>query len=212
MIAMRLMGKRQISEMQTSELVVTLLIPDVASIPMQNSGIPLISGFIPVAVIIVCEIVLSVLMVKSRKLRTMICGKPVIIIDNGKINQDRMRRVRMNTADLTEQLRQLDIFSLSDVAYAIIETNGKLSVLKKPDKQQADASMLGIVMPDEGLEMILISDGEISDFSLKTCGLSREWLEGVLSGEKVSISDIFIMTGNKNKKYNIIKKSKDVDE
>jgi uncharacterized membrane protein YcaP (DUF421 family) len=206
-IAMRLMGKRQISEMQTSELVVTLLIPDIAAIPMQNAGIPLVSGFVPIAIIVACEIILSAIMVKNRKFRSLVCGKPMIIIKDGEIDQKIMSKLRISTQDLTEALRQLDVFSLQDVSYAIVETTGKMSVLKKAQKQPPDASVLGLVVPNQDLEMILVSNGEISDFSLSFCSLSKEWLKGVLAGEKTDLSDIFLMTGNKNKEYNIIKKN-----
>lgn len=204
--AVRLMGKRQISELQTSELVVTLLISDIAAIPMQNTGQPLVSGFLPIAVLVSCEIIVSTLMMKSSKFRRFVCGKPIVVINNGKLDQSQMRRLRMSTEDLSEQLRQMDVFSMEDVAFAIVETNGKLSVLKKPDKQQPTTSMLGIVVPDNGIEAVVISDGEISDFSISLCGLSREWIDGVLKGEHLELKDVFIMTADKNKNYNLIKK------
>lgn len=204
--AVKLMGKRQISELQTSELVVTLLISNIASIPMQNTGQPLFSGILPIVVLICCEIFISKLMLKSQKFRQIICGKPVVIVNNGKIVQKAMKELRMSTEDLSEQLRQLDIFSIQDIAFAIVETNGKLSVLKKPQKLQPDASMLGIVVPDNGIETVVISDGVVSDFSLDLCHLSKNWLYDVLQKQNVKLQDVFIMTANKNKNYNIIKK------
>ena len=204
--AVRLMGKRQISELQTSELVVTLLISDIAAIPMQNTGQPLVSGFLPIAVLVSCELIVSTLMMKSAKFRRFVCGKPIIVINNGKVDQSQMRRLRMSTEDLSEQLRQMDVFNLEDVAYAIVETNGKLSVLKKPDKLQPDNSMLGIVIPDNGIEAVIISDGDISEFSVSLCGLSREWIDGILQGQNIALEDVFIMTADKQRNYNIIKK------
>ena len=194
--AVRLMGKRQISELQTSELVVTLLISDIAAIPMQNTGQPLVSGFLPIAVLVACELIISTVMLKSAKFRRFVCGKPVIVINDGKIDQGQMRRLRMSTEDLSEQLRQMDVFHIEDVAYAIVETNGKLSVLKKPDKLQPDNSLLGIV----------ISDGEISEFSVSLCGLTQEWIHGILQGEKIDQKDVFLMTADREKNYHIIKK------
>lgn len=205
-LAIRLMGKRQISDLQTSELVVTLLISDIAAIPMQNSGVPLLSGLIPMAILVVCEIILSAIMMKSSKFRKLVCGKPVVVINDGKIDQSQMKKLRMSTEDLNEQLRQLDVFNISDVAFAIIETNGKMSVLKKPEKQPPDSSILGIAVPNSGIETIVISDGEYSDFSLALCGLSRDWVDGILDGKNLRLKDVFIMTANKDKKYNIIKK------
>ena len=121
-IAIRIMGKRQISELQTSELVVTLLISDIAAIPMQNTAQPLLSGFIPIFVLVICEIIASCLMVKSAKFRRFICGKPIIVINDGKVDQTQMRRLRMTIEDLSEELHQLDIFNIQEVAYGIVET------------------------------------------------------------------------------------------
>lgn len=205
-LAVRLMGKRQISELQTSELVVTLLISDIASIPMQDSGMPIFSGLIPIIILVVCEIILSALMLKNGKFRKFICGKPVVIINDGKIDQKAMKDLRMSTEDLSEQLRQLDAFNIEDVAFAIVETNGKMSITKKPSKQQVDASMLGLNVPNNGIETVVISDGEISDFSLSLCNLSENWLRNTLKEKNINIEDIFIMTADKNKNFNIIKK------
>ena len=204
--AVRLMGKRQISELQTSELVVTLLISDIAAIPMQNTGQPLVSGFLPIAVLVACELIISTVMLKSAKFRRFVCGKPVIVINDGKIDQGQMRRLRMSTEDLSEQLRQMDVFHIEDVAYAIVETNGKLSVLKKPDKLQPDNSLLGSVVPDTGIQVVVIRDGEISEFSVSLCGLTQEWIHGILQGEKNDQKDVFLMTADREKNYHIIKK------
>jgi uncharacterized membrane protein YcaP (DUF421 family) len=204
--AVRLMGKRQISELQTSELVVTLLISDLASIPMQDTGQPLASGLVPIAVLVMCEILISALMVKSTKFRRLICGKPIIVISDGVVQPGEMRRLRMTTEDLVEQLRQKNVFSIQDVAYAIVETNGKMSVIKKPDKEQPTAGMLGVALPDCGLETVVVSDGVISDFSLKLCEKNRDWLEGVLQGQDLSLNEIFLMTANRKGDFFIVKR------
>lgn len=205
-LAIRLMGKRQISELQTSELVVTLLISDIASIPMQNADIPIFSGLIPIAVLVSSEIFISTIMLKSSKFRKFICGKPAILINDGKIDQKKMKDLRMTIDDLEEQLRQLDVESIDDIAYAIVETNGKLSVLKKPDKQQPDNSSFNIQTVDKGMETVLIKDGELSEFSLNFYNLTKDWVYNILKEKKLELKDIFIMTVNKNEDYNIIKK------
>lgn len=169
-------GKRQIGELQTSELVVTLLISDIAAIPMQNTEQSLLSGIVPILILIVCEIIISLLMLKRAGFRRIICGKPIVIISDGKINQSEMHQLRMSTEDLSEELRQQGIFNIEDVGFAIVETNGKLSVLKKPEKDIPTAEELGIKTNDKGLEVVVISDGEISKYSLKICGLNRDWL------------------------------------
>ena len=205
-LAVRLMGKRQISELQTSELVVTLLISDIASIPMQNPNIPILTGIIPIIVLVAFEILISTFMLKNSRFRRFICGNPVTLIDNGKLDQKKMTDLRMSIDDLEEQLRQLEVSSLSDIAYAIVETNGKLSIIKKPEKQTVDASMLNLQPQDSGIETVIVKDGEISDACLQLCHLSKDWLSGVLKKEKTNLNDVFIMTANKNKDFNIIKK------
>lgn len=205
-IAVRLMGKRQISELQTSELVVTLLISDIAAIPMQDSGQPLVSGLLPIGILIVCEILASIWMLKNTKIRRAICGRPIVVINNGKIEQQEMRRLRMSTEDLSAQLRQKNIFTLEDVAYAIMETNGKMSVIKKADKDSPTAEMLGIVPPDTGIETVVVNDGVISDFSLMLIHKDKLWLEGILQKETIPLSEIFIMTANVKGDFQIIKK------
>lgn len=200
------MGKRQISQLQTSEFVVTLLISDIAVIPMQNSEQPLSSGIIPILVLVSFELIVSVIMLKSEKFRRLLCGRPIVVIDDGEIQQKEMRRLRMTTEDLSEQLRQMNVFKLEDIAFAIVETNGKLSVMKKAEKEQPDCSQLFLSVPDEGIETIVVSDGHISDFSLSLCGLTKEWVDGVLKGKNLNINDVFIMTANKNKQFNIIER------
>ncbi len=204
--AIKMMGKRQISDLQTSELVITIMISNIAAIPMEDSSQPLLSSLVPISILICCEISISCLMLKSPKIRQLICGKPVIVIEQGKINQNALKYLRLSNEDLMEQLRQLDVFSVSDVLYAIMETNGQMSVLKKPEKQPPDASTLGIGMPETYLEAVIISDGNIFENALDFCSLNHEWLENILKKEKIKKEDVFLMTANKNKEFNIIKK------
>ena len=204
--AVRLMGKRQISELQTSELVVTLLISDIASIPMQNTGQPLVSGLVPIFMLVAIEIILSVLMQKSGRFRKVICGRPIVVINDGKIQQNELRRLRMTIEDLFEDLRQNSIVSISDVAYAIVETNGKLSVIKKPGKESVTPDMLQLVVPDTGIETVVISDGVISETSAKLCKKSVALVEGVLKGKNLTAYQVFLMTANTAGDFQIIKK------
>ena len=205
--AVRIMGKRQISELQTSELVVTLLISDIASIPMQNTDQTMLSGIIPIFVLLVCEIFVSLFMMKSNKFRKIICGKPVIVINNGEIDQKAMTDLRMSTEDLFEELRQKDVFDIQEVSFAIIETNGKMSILKKPSCDTVKAGQLGVQTKDNGMQAVIVSDGEIADSSMQFCSLTKKWLRQTLINEKVRLSDIFIMTADRGRKYNIIKKA-----
>lgn len=205
--AVKFMGKRQIAELETSELVITFMISDIASLPMQNSSQPLISGLIPIAVLVCLEIFISSFMLKNSKIRDITCGHSVIVINNGKINQKELNKMRVNIYDLFEQLRQMNVFSLSDVSYAIMESNGKLSVLKKSEKQPPDSSQLKIDVPKALLDFVVISNGEINDYSLSYCGLDHLWINNILKEKKVELKDIFLMTANEDKQFNIIKKN-----
>ena len=204
--AVRLMGKRQISELQTSELVVTLLISDIAAVPMQDTGQPLTSGFIPIIALVMFEIIVSGWMLKSRGFRRMVCGRPIVVINNGRLDQREMKRLRMTTEDLFEQLRQKNVFSLEDVAYAIVETNGLLSVIKKPNRETPTADAMGLIVPDTGIETVVVSDGEISESAAALCGKSRGWVEGVLRGKNLKAEQVFLMTANTAGEFVIIKK------
>lgn len=209
--AVRLMGKRQISDLQTSELVVTLLISDIAAIPMQDTGQPLLSGLLPIAILIFCEIVTSVIMLKSSRARRLICGRPIVVINDGKIVQSELRRLRMTTEDLCEELRQKDVFCLEDVSYAIVETNGRMSVIKRPEKDPPTAELCGLLPQDNGIEAVVVSDGSVSDFSLRLIRKSRGWLDGILREKNVSVQEIFLMTANTAGQYRIIKKERRQD-
>lgn len=200
------MGKRQVSELQTSELVVTLLISNIATIPMQNSNIPLFSGLVPIAVLVSFEIIISLFMLKSAKFRKFICGSPAFLINDGKLDQKKMKELRISIEDFEEQLRQLEIGSIQDIKYAIIETSGNLSVVKKSEKQQVDASMLKLKTQDVGIELVIVRDGVIAKNSMKVCKLTESWLDSVLKEKNITLKEIFIMTANNNKEFNIIRK------
>ena len=204
--AVRMMGKRQISEMQTSELVITLLMSNIASIPMQDTEQSMLSGIVPIMVLLVCEITISYLMLKKSGIRRLICGKPVIVINDGTIDQQAMKELRISTEDLFEQLRQKDIFDISQVAYAILETNGKMSVFKKSLYEPVTAKDIDIEKEESILQVAVISDGEIAKSSLKICGLGTNWLDETLKNENIALKDVFLMTADKYKNYTIIKK------
>lgn len=206
--AIRLMGKRQISDMQPSELVVTLVISDIASLPMQNTSQPLLSGIIPVIVLVALEILTSVFMMKSKRFRRVICGSPVVVISDGKLLQKEMRRLRLTTDDLFALLRQQNIFSPEDVQYCIVETNGTVSVLEKPEKRKPTAEDFKISIPDSKLEAMVISDGILIETALPLCSQSKDSVENVLKKEKLRQSDVLIMTLDGLGNYNIILKEK----
>lgn len=206
LIAVRIMGKRQISQLQNSELVVTLLISELAVMPIDKPDEPIWQGLAAMTVLILCEIVVSFLMLKNGRFRRAVCGKPIVIIEDGKILQKQMRRLRMSTEDLFEQLRQNGVFSLDEVTYAIIETNGLMSVIRHKKDEPLTPKLAGIAANDKPLQVVVISDGEISDGSLALCGKNRQWLAAALSENHTELSDVFIMTAGKNGEYRIIRK------
>ncbi len=205
-LAIRLMGKRQISDMQPSELVVTLVVSDIASLPMQNTSQPLLSGVIPVLVLVSLEIAASALMMKSRLFRRLICGNPVVVIEDGKLLQKQLKRLRVSAEDLFAQLRQQDIFSIDEVQYCIVETNGSISVLEKPQNRVPTAQDLGVTIDDKKLEAVVVCDGELLDDGLKLCSGSRMQVDNILQENNAKLSEVFILTLDGNGKYNLIAK------
>ena len=204
--ALRLMGKRQISDMQPSELVVTLVVSDIASLPMQNTSQPLLSGMIPVMVLVGLEILTSVLMMKSRTVRKLVCGNPVVVIEDGRLLQKQMKRLRMTNSDLMEQLRQQNVFSLNDVQYCIVETNGALSILEKPEKRVPNAEEAGVTIEDNKLEAVVVSDGKLLREGLSMCQKDERKVVNILSENHIPMGSVFLMTMDGSGAYRIIRK------
>lgn len=175
-LVIRMMGKRQIAQMQPFELVITILIAELAATPMENSAIPLISGVIPILTLLSIQVIVSFISIKSEIFREIVCGKPSILIDKGRIVQSEIRRLRINMNDLLEQLRSKDYPNLSDVEYAILETNGQLSILPKSHKRQVNVSDLNVKAEAEELPVTLIVDGKLVEKNLKKTGHNQDWL------------------------------------
>jgi len=175
-VTMRIMGKRQIGELQPFELAVAILISELAAVPMQNTGIPLVNGIIPILTLLIAQMALSFIALKSTKARGIICGRPSILIENGKIKEKELRREMFTLNDLLEQLRINNTPNIADVEFAILETNGQLSVIPKSQKRALNAEDLNIPTSYEGLPVDLIVDGAVSYENLKTAGLSPIWL------------------------------------
>lgn len=193
-LALRVTGKRQVGELQPIELVVTLLISDLAVVPMQESGIPLTSGLIPIAVLVCLELVLSTLMMKSTKLSEIISGNPVVVIQNGVIQQQAMRQLRLGVDDLTETLRQQGVFDLHSVSCAIVETSGKISVLQSEKSKKNTAPVP------------VINDGHPVNWGLKFCGFSKQWLEETLAEKRCAMEDVLLMTADSAGSVTIVRK------
>lgn len=178
--AMRLLGKRQLGEMELSEFVVAALIADMAAHPLQDLGIPLINGLIPILTLFCCEVLISGAALKSVRLREVLFGKPSLLITRGKIDQREMRKNRFTLDELTQELRAQGVTDLSKIEYAILETDGRLNVLLYPSEAPVTASMLQLPTEDSGYPVIVISDGRILEDNLKKSGRDLAWLDGEL--------------------------------
>ncbi len=205
---LRLMGKRQIGELEPSELVLALLISDLAAVPMQDFGIPLFNGIFPILTLLSLSMILSVLNLKSIRLRTLICGNPTVIIQEGHILQKAMRSTRFTVDELIEELRQQNVVDLSTVQYAILETNGQLSVLLYPEHQPLTPKTLqNKKLADAGLPITVISDGHVLERNLHTLGLDRIWLSRKLEENNLpSPKAVFLMTVDKQHQLYFLKK------
>ncbi|RXE58082.1 DUF421 domain-containing protein [Acetivibrio mesophilus] len=178
---MRIMGKRQIGQLQPFELVIAIMISELAALPMQDIGIPLINGIIPILTLLFAQITLSFIGLKNPHVRAIICGRPTILIQNGKINEAQLRKEMYSLNDLLEQLRIKDIQNIADVEFALLETNGQLSVIPKSQKRPVTPQDLNISTQYEGLSMDIIIDGDISYENLKLANLDINWLKDTLS-------------------------------
>ncbi len=199
------MGKRQIGDMQPNELVITLLISEIAAIPLQDTSQPILFGIVAIFVLVILEIIMSVLAMKNMFIRKIMSGKSVVIIKNGVIDQAAMKSVRMTVLDLIELLRGQNVFDISTVAFAVLEVNGELSILLKSKDQPATVSDLEIKKPDATLPLPVISDGKIMQESLKAIGVSEKVLFDKLKLNKTSPEKVFLMTMDRDKKFNIVK-------
>ncbi len=187
-IVMRVMGKRQIGQLQPFELAIAIMISELAAVPMQNTGIPLINGFIPILTLLVAQIVMSFISLKSARARGIICGKPNILIENGKINEKGLRKEMYTLNDLLEQLRIQGSANIADVEYAILETNGQLSIIQKSQKRPLNPEDLNISTKYEGLPLDFIIDGNVNHKNLEKSNLDVQWLENEL--RKLGINDL----------------------
>ena len=193
----RLMGKRQIGQMEPSEFVVTMLVANLAAIPMQDEGLPLYGGLIPMLTVLGMELVLSGAMLRSIRLRKFLCGKPVILIENGRILQKNLRATRVTLDELTGHLREKDVLDIRSVQYAILETNGNLSVFPFPSEVPASAKEAGIHPKDRFLPVTVISDGQLLRQNLQYAAKDESWVHQVLGEYRASIAGTWLLTVDK---------------
>lgn len=192
-VALRLMGKREIGQLQPFELVVIIMISELAAIPSENVGIPLLSGIIPILVLLLTSVTLAWISLKSEAARTVICGTPSILIERGKILEDELRKNRYNLTDLLEELRIKNIPNIADVEFAVLETNGQLSVFPKAPKRPVIPEDFQIVPPYEGLPLTLIMDGKLNQANLQQSSKTLDWLSGELKKQNIQqIGDVLL--------------------
>jgi len=205
--SVRLMGKRQIGELQPSELVVTILMSNIATLPVEDISIPMIMGVVPIFTLVSMDVIVSHLSMKFRGLRRVVSGSPQIVISDGKIDQKVMKDLRFTADDLMESLRSVQIFDINEVQLAIVETTGKISVCQKKQFQPVSCNDLNIPAKEENPPVVVINDGEYSPAAVRFLGFDMQWLEKILKKEGKSRENIFIMTADSSGKYTIIDKN-----
>lgn len=210
MISIRLMGKRQIGDMQPGELVVTLLISEIAAMPLQDTDQPILYGVSAIATLVTLEIGISLLSLKSFFVRKLLSGKSVILIKDGVIDQQELKKVRMTVLDLVEMLRNQQVFDISTVSFAVLETGGELSVLLKAGDQPATAKDVGAKNPPAELPLPVISDGKLLRESVRSLGLRDTYIYNRLQKRGLKIREVMLMTLDSGGNENIVKKEKGI--
>ena len=200
LIVMRLMGKREIGQLQPFELAISIMIADLASIPMTETGVPIFNGIVPILGLLVMHLIISVINMKSITARKIICGKPSILIYRGKIDEQILRKERFTINELEEQLRGNNVTSLSDVEYAILETSGRVTVIQKPNKRTTTPEDFNIMPEYEGIPYDLVIDGKIMHDNLKAIGRDYNWLQKEVKKFGIRPEQALIVTldGNNN--------------
>ena len=177
LVVMRFMGKREISQLQPFELVISIIIADLSTMPMSETGVPILYGIIPILGLLMMHIIISVLNMKSIRMREIICGKPRILIFRGKIDEKALIKENLTINELQESLREKDVFNLEDVEYAILETSGQVTVIPKPGKRGTTPEDFGIEPEYVGISYDLVIDGKIMSDNLRKIGKDYNWLK-----------------------------------
>lgn len=194
-VGIRLLGKHQIGQLEPSELVLTLIIADLASVPMQDNGIPLLSGLIPIVVLLALSSILSALCTKSIRFRALLCGRPSVVVENGQVVQEELKKNRLTLDELMEELRIQGYAEFKSIKFALLETNGQLSVLPYASEKPATAAQMGISTQETGLPIVLVSDGRLLEHNLKGRGYESVWLEKQLASHGLTApQQAFLLT------------------
>ncbi|MBR4627682.1 MAG: DUF421 domain-containing protein [Ruminococcus sp.] len=199
--SVRLMGKRQLGELQPSELVVTILVSNIATLPVEDTDIPLIVGITPILTLVCFEVIVSWISLKCPRLRRLISGSPKIVISSGRLDTRVLRELRFSADDLMTALRGQDVFDISEVQFAIVETTGSISVMKKPSADVPQRCDLGITQPDSDPPQVIMAEGRTIRSAAEKAGASPERIAEMLRRRGIAPGDVFIMTGDGSGKY-----------
>ena len=194
LVIMRMMGKREIGQLQPFELAIAIMIADLATIPMANIGIPIFSGIIPILALLMMHLIISNINLKSINMRKVICGKPTILIYRGKIDEKALKKEKFTINELQERLRGNNVFNIGDVEYAILETSGQITVIQKPDKRTTIPADFNIIPEYEGIPYDLVIDGKIMHENLKAIGKDEIWLEREVKKFKIRPEEALVVT------------------
>ena len=194
LVVMRLMGKREIGQLQPFELAISIMIADLASIPMTDTGVPITNGIIPILGLLVMHLIISIINMKSINARGIICGKPTILVYRGKIDEKALKKERFTINELEERLRGNNIFNLGDVEYAILETSGQVTVIQKPEKRTTIPEDFNITPEYEGIPYDLIVDGKIMHKNLEAIGKDEQWLKKQVEKFKIKPEEALVVT------------------
>ena len=212
--SLRLMGKHQLGQLQPSELVVTILVSNIATMSIEDTNVPLLGGIVPILSLVCFDVIVSAIMLKYKAARRIISGTPRVIIRDGVIDQNELHELRFTIDDMMEQLRGNNIFDVRDVAFAIVETTGQLSVYQKYGARAVTAEMIGLQEKPQynDIPVVIVSDGIIIESALSFCNLKTEWLKKTIAENGYQEKDIFLMTCNRSAEYYIVPKEKKKQE
>lgn len=197
-VSVRLMGKREIGQLQPADLVVTIIISNIASMPVEQKDAPLLQCVALIAFFVIMEIIMSIITLKLPKLRHVIQGNSLLVINDGKIDEKILRKMRLTVDDLVEALRLKDVFDISDVEYAYVETNGQISVKLKPEKSPVKSEDMKIKADKSGIPFVLISDGRVISESFGYCGTDEKKLDEILKSRRLEKKNLLILTADKS--------------
>lgn len=207
-VAVRIMGKRQIGELSPTELVITILISNIATLPIEDTNIPLMAGLVSIFTLVACEVLVSGIILKSIKMRKLVSGSAKILIRDGVIDQKQMSNLRLSIDDLSAQLRGQGCFDINQVAFAVVETTGKLNIYQKFKSQQPTNQDLHVKEPKnaDAPPMVVVADGKINESALGYCEKDKEWIGGILEEKKCPLEEVFLLTCDRSGNYKLIQK------